>query len=176
MFFENIWGSPTVYNFPSPPGLVLDVGCGTGWWVMNMARRWPVCLLIPIPRCIVIDSAVTSQNTVFVGFDVAEIQPQLGEYEHFGDISDRIRWINGNLYVCFVIRSFLSLKVHPYGSLDVFPFPDDHFDYVRVCRAGLAIPEDEAGYLHTPLQCFNANYYLSGNGSSTCVPRQFSYI
>ncbi|KAF5359197.1 hypothetical protein D9756_003116 [Leucocoprinus leucothites] len=104
MFFESIWGSPTIYNFPSEPGLVLDVGCGTGWWVINMARRW--------------------QNTMFVGFDLAEIQPRLRDFEHLNDISDRISWVNGNF-------------------LDVFPFPDDHFDYVRVCRAGLAVPEDE---------------------------------
>jgi hypothetical protein len=44
MFFESIWGSPTVYNFSTVPGLVLDIGCGTGWWVMHMAQRWPVCL------------------------------------------------------------------------------------------------------------------------------------
>ncbi|KAF9451871.1 hypothetical protein P691DRAFT_806248 [Macrolepiota fuliginosa MF-IS2] len=104
MFFESIWGSPTVYNFPSPPSFVLDLGCGTGWWIMHMAQRWP--------------------NTSFVGFDLAEIQPSLREYQHFDDIADRVSWVNGNF-------------------LDVFPFPDDHFDYVRVCRAGLAIPEDE---------------------------------
>lgn len=104
MFFESIWGSPTVYNFPTPPAHVLDIGCGTGWWIMNMARRWP--------------------DTTFIGFDIAEIQPYLPSYEHFADIADRITWINGNF-------------------LDVFPFPDDHFDYVRACRAALAIPEDE---------------------------------
>ncbi|EKM78109.1 hypothetical protein AGABI1DRAFT_129890 [Agaricus bisporus var. burnettii JB137-S8] len=104
MFFESIWGSPTVYNFPIAPGLVLDIGCGTGWWVMNMAQRWP--------------------NTLFVGFDILEIQPRLRDFEHFLELTERISWVHGNF-------------------LDDFPFPDDHFDYVRICRAALAIPEDE---------------------------------
>lgn len=38
------------------------------------------------------------QNTMFVGFDIAEIQPRLRDFEHFNDISDRINWVNGNLY------------------------------------------------------------------------------
>ena len=49
MFFESIWGSPTIYNFPSGPATVLDVGCGTGWWVIQMARRWQVRSPVFVP-------------------------------------------------------------------------------------------------------------------------------
>jgi len=80
------------------------------------------------------------QNSTFVGFDIAEIQPRLPDLEDYNDISDRISWVNGNLFVpLFPPLCCIKCSV----SLDVFPFPDDHFDYVRVCRAGLAIPEDE---------------------------------
>lgn len=50
VFFESIWGSPTIYNFPSGPPMVLDVGCGTGWWIIQMARRWQVRSPILFPR------------------------------------------------------------------------------------------------------------------------------
>lgn len=78
----------------------------------------------------------SDQNTTFVGFDIAEIQPRLPDLECYNDISDRISWVNGNF-------------------LDAFPFPDDHFDYVRVCRAGLAIPEDEVRQFNR--RCYSTN-------------------
>jgi len=39
------------------------------------------------------------QNSTFVGFDIAEIQPRLPDLEYYNDISDRISWVNGNLFV-----------------------------------------------------------------------------
>ena len=39
------------------------------------------------------------QNSTFVGFDIAEIQPRLLDLEDYNDISDRISWVNGNLFV-----------------------------------------------------------------------------
>lgn len=95
MFFESIWGSPTVYNFPIAPGLVLDIGCGTGWWVMNMAQRWPVRLF----SCSISAPIYIIKNTLFVGFDILEIQPRLRDFEHFLELTERISWVHGNLYV-----------------------------------------------------------------------------
>lgn len=43
-------------------------------------------------------TTISPQNTGFIGFDLAEIQPRLDEFEDYGDISDRINWVTGNLY------------------------------------------------------------------------------
>lgn len=48
----------------------------------------------------------SDQNTTFVGFDIAEIQPRLPDLECYNDISDRISWVNGNLFVLFLPCSF----------------------------------------------------------------------
>lgn len=35
-------GRLTVYDFPTPPEGVLDLGCGTGLWCIEAAKQWPV--------------------------------------------------------------------------------------------------------------------------------------
>lgn len=76
--------------------------------------------------------------------DCHKIQPDLQLYASqpgMGpNISERIRWVSGNMYVslaaCFLIADHISL--------DPLPFKRNCFDFVRVCCVGLGIPEDEA--------------------------------
>ncbi|KAJ7619183.1 hypothetical protein DFH06DRAFT_1235568 [Mycena polygramma] len=59
------------------PERSLDLGCGTGSWVIDAAKEWPTC--------------------EFVGFDLVDIQIPLKtlppEYE---SIAERITWVHGN--------------------------------------------------------------------------------
>lgn len=55
---------------------------------------------------------------MFVGFDIAEIQPRLREYENFFDLADRISWVNGNLYVLTTPSPLLlQLSVAELGTI-----------------------------------------------------------
>jgi len=42
MVFARMFGRLTVYDFPTPPERVLDLGCGTGLWCIEAAKQWPV--------------------------------------------------------------------------------------------------------------------------------------
>lgn len=35
-----------MHQFDSPPAMVLDIGCGTGMWILEAAKRWPVCAIL----------------------------------------------------------------------------------------------------------------------------------
>ncbi|KAG6813943.1 hypothetical protein H0H92_005197 [Tricholoma furcatifolium] len=101
--FENL----TLHDFQTPPGMVLDLGCGTGYWAIEAAKKW--------------------KNSIVVGFDIKDVQPQLHYtrvLKHHHDIANRVKWVHGNL-------------------LDGLPFRSDHFDFVRVVNIGLGVPEDE---------------------------------
>jgi SAM-dependent methyltransferase len=52
----------------------LDLGCGTGTWVLEAAREWPGC--------------------EFVGFDLVNVQPPRHLLEN--SVAKRIEWIHGN--------------------------------------------------------------------------------
>ncbi|KAH7884447.1 hypothetical protein F5I97DRAFT_1937885 [Phlebopus sp. FC_14] len=73
-----------------------------------------------------IEAARVWQGSVVVGFDVEKVQPKF----HLLDrgIARRLKWVHGNL-------------------LDGLPFHDGQFDFVRMVRMGLHIPEDEWGYV-----------------------------
>ncbi|PCH39988.1 hypothetical protein WOLCODRAFT_162007 [Wolfiporia cocos MD-104 SS10] len=60
--------------FQTPPQKVLDIGCGTGSWIMNAALKW--------------------KDTRFVGLDVVPLYPEL---EHVDpDLASRIEWVQCN--------------------------------------------------------------------------------
>ncbi|KDR85476.1 hypothetical protein GALMADRAFT_234363 [Galerina marginata CBS 339.88] len=67
-------GSVSFANFEELPKRTLDLGCGTGTWVIDAAREWPQCH--------------------FVGFDLVDIQLPLKILE--SSISSRIQWKQGN--------------------------------------------------------------------------------
>ncbi|KAJ6519979.1 S-adenosyl-L-methionine-dependent methyltransferase [Mycena sanguinolenta] len=55
----------------------LDLGCGTGAWVIDAAKEWPTC--------------------DFVGFDLVDIQIPLKTLPpEYASIAERITWIHGN--------------------------------------------------------------------------------
>ncbi|KAK0246253.1 hypothetical protein EDD85DRAFT_803611 [Armillaria nabsnona] len=70
-------GSVSFVNFGDeepPPERSLDLGCGTGTWVLDAAKEWPKC--------------------EFVGFDLVNIQIPLKLLDT--SIADRITWAHGN--------------------------------------------------------------------------------
>lgn len=75
----------------------------------------------------VMEAATAWPHSTFVGLDVKDIQPDL-DCRHLPnqtkDIFRRIKWTHANF-------------------LDKLPLASDHFDFVRVSRIGLGVPEDE---------------------------------
>ncbi|KAJ3744450.1 hypothetical protein DFH05DRAFT_1190394 [Lentinula detonsa] len=104
LFFKKCFRSLTMTQFETPPERVLDLGCGSGLWVLEAANQW--------------------QESIIVGLDVMDIQPKLSALDLNKDLARRIKWVHTNL-------------------LDGLPFSDDCFDFVRISRLGLGVPEDE---------------------------------
>ncbi|KAF9015642.1 S-adenosyl-L-methionine-dependent methyltransferase [Cyathus striatus] len=67
-------GSVSYVNFKQPPARILDLGCGTGTWVVEAAKQWPDC--------------------EFVGFDLVNVQVPLKLLET--SLARRIEWKHGN--------------------------------------------------------------------------------
>ncbi|KAJ3824700.1 hypothetical protein F5878DRAFT_312394 [Lentinula raphanica] len=104
IFFKKCFRSITMTQFETPPERVLDLGCGSGLWVLEAARQW--------------------ENSTIVGLDVMDVQPKLFTLDPYKNLTRRIKWMHHNL-------------------LEGLPFPDDCFDFVRMSRLGLGVPEDE---------------------------------
>ncbi|KAF6759940.1 hypothetical protein DFP72DRAFT_884720 [Ephemerocybe angulata] len=104
MFLVSSWRGLTMHRFNTPPEVVLDLGCGGGHWTLEAAKQWP--------------------SSTVVGFDIANIQPNLQDLEHFRHLAPRVKWAHGNL-------------------LEGLPFPSSQFDFVRIAYIGLGVPEDE---------------------------------
>jgi ubiquinone/menaquinone biosynthesis C-methylase UbiE len=41
IFFKTLCNSLTWHEFLEPPEKVLDLGCGTGVWILDAAKQWP---------------------------------------------------------------------------------------------------------------------------------------
>lgn len=78
MFRVSYCKSLTMHQFTEPPALTLDLGCGSGFWAMEAAKRWP--------------------NSTIIGFDIADIQPHFDIIEQFKPLSRQIKWVHGNLF------------------------------------------------------------------------------
>ncbi|KAJ7025328.1 hypothetical protein C8F04DRAFT_1128529 [Mycena alexandri] len=72
MACQKICDSLTWHVFTTPPTKVLDIGCGTGTWILNCGMAWRDCH--------------------FVGVDVVPLHPDLGTSE----LSARITWVQAN--------------------------------------------------------------------------------
>ncbi|KAJ7707607.1 hypothetical protein B0H17DRAFT_1033226 [Mycena rosella] len=122
MFLRSCFGGLTMHQFDIPPRVVLDLGCGGGYWAIEAAKQWP--------------------NAQIVGFDLKELQPEIYQLDAYymrsledegksaqtlpiaHAIASRLQWVHGNL-------------------LDGLPFPSEHFDFVHISGIGLGVPEDE---------------------------------
>ncbi|CAK5284078.1 unnamed protein product [Mycena citricolor] len=72
MACQRICNSLTWHVFEEPPTRILDIGCGTGTWVMNCGVAW--------------------KDSHFVGLDVVPLHPDLGASE----LATRITWVQAN--------------------------------------------------------------------------------
>ncbi|KAJ3932321.1 MAG: hypothetical protein NXY57DRAFT_894439 [Lentinula lateritia] len=75
LFYHQICESLTWHVFEDPPTKVLDIGCGTGSWILDCARIWRTCH--------------------FVGMDLVPLQPDLQQVGS-SDLAQRVTWIQGN--------------------------------------------------------------------------------
>ncbi|KAF9073461.1 hypothetical protein BDP27DRAFT_1289309 [Rhodocollybia butyracea] len=71
-----------------------------------------------------LEAAQQWPDSQIIGLDVKDIQPKIQNLEFYKDLARRVIWVHGNL-------------------LDGLPFPSNQFDFVRMARIGLAVPEDE---------------------------------
>lgn len=60
-----------VFRHAPEPGKVLDLGCGTGTWILNCARTW--------------------KSSHFVGLDIVPLQPRTP-----AELSGRVAWVQAN--------------------------------------------------------------------------------
>ncbi|KAI0373739.1 hypothetical protein BV20DRAFT_1049676 [Pilatotrama ljubarskyi] len=78
--WDNLWqqqlgGSITMHVFETAPARVLELGCGTGTWILKAAREW--------------------KDSYFVGVDVVPLHPDLIQVGSF-DLAARITWVQAN--------------------------------------------------------------------------------
>ncbi|KAI0693436.1 hypothetical protein C8T65DRAFT_744710 [Cerioporus squamosus] len=78
--WDDLWhlqlgGSITMHVFDTPPARVLDLGCGTGTWILTAAREW--------------------KDSYFVGVDVVPLHPDLLQVGCW-DLASRITWVQAN--------------------------------------------------------------------------------
>ncbi|GLB35880.1 putative O-methyltransferase [Lyophyllum shimeji] len=72
---QHLRGSVSFVNFSDgPPERVLDLGCGTGTWIIEASKEWPACQ--------------------FVGFDLINIQIPLKLLDE--SVARRVEWRHGN--------------------------------------------------------------------------------
>ncbi|TFK52605.1 hypothetical protein OE88DRAFT_1734576 [Heliocybe sulcata] len=74
-FMQQVCGSVTWHIFEHPPTKVLDIGCGTGTWVLECAKIWKKCH--------------------FVGLDIVPLHPDLQQVGS-ADLASRITWTQTN--------------------------------------------------------------------------------
>ncbi|KAF8632231.1 hypothetical protein AX15_001984 [Amanita polypyramis BW_CC] len=76
LFMVNCCRALTIHHFDNSPTLVLDIGCGSGYWAVEAAKRWP--------------------TSVIIGFDILHTQPDLHNVPSYKDVAPRIKWVHGN--------------------------------------------------------------------------------
>jgi SAM-dependent methyltransferase len=144
MFLRKCCNGLTFHQFPIPPQVVLDLGCGTGYWVIEAAKHWRVCC----SPSFISQGLVTRhflQSSTIIGYDVENIQPcqaSLYALDRSRDLARRVKWVHGNL--CVSSANLLVSPLNSFGTrLDGLSFSSNYFDLVRISGLGLAIPEDE---------------------------------
>ncbi|KAG8885808.1 hypothetical protein FRB97_009514 [Tulasnella sp. 331] len=122
-------GTHTLIDFKDrkTPEKVLDLGCGNGVWIMNMAKDWPECH--------------------FTGFDIAPLHPNLRDVDEA--LESRVDWVYGNFLTAplpFPDESFdfVHIKEIAHGV------PEDKWDQIfleaaRILRPAGALEVIEEG-------------------------------
>ncbi|KAH9846682.1 hypothetical protein C2E23DRAFT_851900 [Lenzites betulinus] len=78
-FLQYLAQGVTIYPIEKPPRKVLDLGCGTGAWVLEAAKYWPECHV--------------------VGLDIRPVQPDLTMVDlgiECRELSERVTWVHGD--------------------------------------------------------------------------------
>lgn len=87
---------------------------------------------------------VDSQGSTIVGFDAQLVQPKLTILDK--SLSCRLKWIHGNMCGFYLPDPDIAFSCHSV-RLDGLPFREGQFNFVRMVRMGLHIPEDEVSVL-----------------------------
>ncbi|KDR78877.1 hypothetical protein GALMADRAFT_244511 [Galerina marginata CBS 339.88] len=154
MFLASYFKSLTMHQFSIPPSVVLDLGCGTGYWVIEAAKKWK-------------DSKV-------YGFDAAKIQPRLEEMEHYKPLAQRIEWVHGNFLdgLPFSSNCFDFVRIAGLG----LAIPEDEWQAVleevhRVMKPGavLEIIEDDLLFPCSSALLQNASSRKSSSSSNSTL-------
>ncbi|KAG7089484.1 hypothetical protein E1B28_011164 [Marasmius oreades] len=77
MWLSSCFKGLTLHQFETSPKFVLDLGCGSGLWAIEAARKWT-------------DSTV-------IGIDIRRIQPRIHGIDQCNDLAGRLNWIQGNI-------------------------------------------------------------------------------
>ncbi|KAI9510592.1 hypothetical protein F5148DRAFT_976528 [Russula earlei] len=120
-FIRQLCGSLTFHVVETPPTKVLDLGCGSGYWILECAKLW--------------------RNCEFVGLDLVPLHPDLS---HLGssDLASRIKWVQANCLEALPFPNeefdFVHVKRIARG------IPEDKWDSLleeisRVMKPGAAI-------------------------------------
>ncbi|THV00856.1 hypothetical protein K435DRAFT_854375 [Dendrothele bispora CBS 962.96] len=120
LFCQQICKSVTWHVFDKPPARVLDIGCGTGSWILDCARTW--------------------RHTHFVGIDVVPLHPDLQQVGS-ADLARRVIWHQCNFLdgLPFPNEEFDFVHIKRIGM----GVPEDKWDYLfeeitRVMKPGAA--------------------------------------
>ncbi|KAF8346913.1 S-adenosyl-L-methionine-dependent methyltransferase [Amanita rubescens] len=73
-FIRFLKDAASFVHFKEEPSRVLDLGCGTGTWIVHAAKEWPSC--------------------TFVGFDLVNVQIPIESLD--SNIRKRVKWRHGN--------------------------------------------------------------------------------
>ncbi|KAI9465573.1 hypothetical protein BJY52DRAFT_593170 [Lactarius psammicola] len=121
MFIKQLSGSHTFHVFDTPPTKVLDLGCGSGYWILECAKQW--------------------RNCDFVGLDLVPLHPDLSLLRS-SDLGSRITWVQANCLEGLPFPNeefdFVHIKRLAHG------IPEDKWDFLleeisRVMKPGAAI-------------------------------------
>ncbi|EJD03821.1 S-adenosyl-L-methionine-dependent methyltransferase [Fomitiporia mediterranea MF3/22] len=142
IFLKSLKQSVSFVQFKDgPPKRCLDLGCGTGAWILDALKEWRDCH--------------------FVGFDLVNIQPPL---HLLGPSSSRVQWVHGNfLTTKLPFEDDEFDHVHIRGIARAVPENkwDNLFGEVsRVLRPGGSVEMIEDG---------NGSFYYDSRASLICA-------